>query len=100
MFEAWDAPRERAEALEADAVVFQTPPSFDRSPDHQAYLDTLFTQIDRGGSTLAWEPQGDWRENTGTVGRLCERHDLVHAVDIFRDHPQGGIDVGYIQKLS
>lgn len=97
LHDAWDATRERAEAVAADVVVLQTPPSFDASPIHEANLHDFLSSIDRGGLTLAWEPRGDWREHPDRVAAIAADHDLVHVVDPFRDAPQDDTATAYLR---
>lgn len=97
VFDAWEATRERANALSADVCVFQTPPSFDYSETHVENIHAFFAEIEAGDLTLAWEPRGDWNENPAVLKELCSTHDLIHVVDLFRETPVTEKDAGYLR---
>ena len=83
---AWEATRASAAALEAAAVLFQCPPSFNPTERHVADLRAFFEAPgrapgDRDGRVFAWEPRGGWPPEL--VEELCEGLDLWHAVDPF-----------------
>lgn len=84
--DAWKATREIFDALEAAYVLLQCPPSFGPSQDNVANLETFVEEV--ADRPLAWEPRGDWEEDPGKIGRLCDRLDLVHATDPFVVEPQ------------
>lgn len=91
---AWDDTRAVAEALDADVVVLQTPPSFDATEPHESNLRELLSSVPRGDLALAWEPRGDWADDPDRVAAICEDLDLIHVVDVMRaangpvsDHP-------------
>lgn len=83
--EAWAETRAIAEALEAEVVLLQTPPSFDASDAHEANLRELLSTVDRDDIALGWEPRGDWTDHPSRVESICEDLDLIHVVDILRD---------------
>jgi uncharacterized protein YecE (DUF72 family) len=93
--EAWNATRARAEALEAEVVVVQTPPSFDCSDEHATNLRGFVDAIDRGGLEIAWEPRGNWAENLERVAALCEDLELIHVTDLMREEPLATTDTAY-----
>jgi uncharacterized protein YecE (DUF72 family) len=78
---AWERTREIAEALNAPIVVFQCPARFNPTPEHTANMRAFFAQVERGGLTFAWEPRGEWPEET--VAALCQDLGLIHCVDPF-----------------
>lgn len=82
--EGWEATRAVAEALDAKALVFQTPASFGPTPGHIASLYRFFESV-RSDAVLAWEPRGPWP--THVVEKACEDLHLVHAVDPFAAEP-------------
>lgn len=88
VFSAWDQTAVIASALEAQVIVFQTPPSFDPTPEHQMNLRRFFSNIDRKGWTMAWEPRGNWP--SPTVKGLCEELDLIHGVNPLKEEPLYG----------
>lgn len=92
---AWNRTRRIAEALEADVVVVQTPPSFDCTEDHEADMRELFGRLDRDGLTVAWEPRGDWPAHRDRIEAICGDLDLVHVVDLLREKPVTTSGVAY-----
>lgn len=98
VFEAWEATRARAAALDADVVLLQTPAGFDYTDEHAANLRAFVDHIERDGLTLAWEPRGDWKANLDAVADLCADLDLVHVTDLGRRFPVStGRDVAYVR---
>lgn len=92
---AWEKTRARVNALESQVVLFQTPPSFECTQEHEANMREFFTEIERGDLTLAWEPRGDWDEHPDRIAELCDDLDLVHVVDLLRKTPVTDGDVLY-----
>lgn len=78
--EGWESTHAIAEALRADAIVFQCPASFASTPDHLRNLYRFFesTPMD---VVRAWEPRGPWASHL--VEKVCEDLGLVHVVDPF-----------------
>lgn len=93
--EAWERTRARANALGASVVVVQTPPSFDRTDEHEANLRELLGDVDRDGFDVAWEPRGDWPDHPDRIRSVCEDLNLVHVVDLFRRDPLSDHTVVY-----
>jgi uncharacterized protein YecE (DUF72 family) len=79
--EAWDVTLACAAALKARTVLFQCPASFKPTDDNINNLENFFSDVDRGGLNFAWEPRGKWEDET--IKRICNDHDLWHAVDPF-----------------
>lgn len=94
---AWEATRERAQAMQARVCVLQTASSFECNARNEKNLKKLLGEIDRGGLALAWEPRGDWNENLDTVRDLCKELDLIHIVDIMRRSPVSSHPIAYIR---
>jgi uncharacterized protein YecE (DUF72 family) len=85
---AWQRTRELAAALQAEAVVFQTPRSFVPTPDNLRRLYRFFEIIDRQGRRMVFEPRGDaWTDEI--VRRVITDLNLVHGVDPFLRRPVG-----------
>lgn len=97
VLDAWQETKARADVLDANVVLLQTPPSFDCSEEHVSNMRALFDQIGREDLTIAWEPRGDWKDHPGKVENLCDDLDLVHVVDIFREEPLSDHDVAYVR---
>lgn len=86
--EAWRETRKHAEALEAETVLIQTPPSFGASEEHEEGMrELLGERIECGGLELAWEPRGGWREKSDQVAEVCRDLDLIHVTDLMRGEP-------------
>lgn len=85
VWEAWQETLAVAEALEAEAIVFQCPPSFRPTEENIANLERFFQRIERGGRLIVWEPRGGWEGEV--VADLCRRLGLVHCVDPFAGRP-------------
>ena len=85
VFAAWNRTCEIAQALRARIVLLQCPASFPPTGEHVQNLETFLRTIDRHGIQLAWEPRGKWPPDL--VQEICERHDLIHAVDPFQASP-------------
>ena len=70
-----------ARALQAKTILFQCPASFKPYKENIKNLEKFFSRAERNNLNFAWEPRGDWDENT--VKSICENLDLWHAVDPF-----------------
>lgn len=81
--EAWDATLACANALKAKTILFQCPASFKPYEENIANLENFFSAIERGKLNFAWEPRGDW--NDKIVKDICERQNLWHVVDPFKN---------------
>ncbi|AKD55094.1 DUF72 domain-containing protein [Spirosoma radiotolerans] len=79
--QAWQLTLESAKALKATTILFQCPASFTQTPEHINHLVDFFTNIERTGLRLCWEPRGQWDQEV--VGDLCQELDLWHVVDPF-----------------
>ncbi|HHH36444.1 MAG TPA: DUF72 domain-containing protein [Gammaproteobacteria bacterium] len=83
---AWRRTLELALALQAEAVVFQTPPSFLPTEAHLERLRRFFTAIDRQDMRMVFEPRGEaWTD--AIMRPLCADLHLVHGVDPFLRPP-------------
>ncbi|HEX5709321.1 MAG TPA: DUF72 domain-containing protein [Pyrinomonadaceae bacterium] len=80
--EAWDVTLACARALRSRVVLFQCPASFTPTDVNLKRLRKFFSEIERGGLELAWEPRGvEW--GADLVRGLCRELRLRHAVDPF-----------------
>lgn len=95
VFDAWKQTRERAEALEAEICVLQTSAGFGCSVENEENMRKLLGGIDRGGLEIAWEPRGDWKENTDKVKEICDDLNLIHVVDLLRREPVSDHPISY-----
>ncbi len=85
---AWHRTLELAEALQAEAVVFQTPRSFLPTRDSLHRIYRFFETIDRQERCMVFEARGDAWTNS-IVRRVITDLSLVHAVDPFLRRPVG-----------
>ncbi len=81
---AWERTFEIARALNAAVIVFQCPKSFEPGRENVRNFRTFFSQVERGGIQLAWEPRGAWPD--ALVRELCAEFGLLHCADPF-DRP-------------
>jgi len=86
-FDAWDKTLEICRILNVSVCLIQCPPSFGLSRTNIDNARRFFGEIDRGNAKLAWEPRGNWKEHPVEIKKLCEKLDLIHAVDILRSEP-------------
>lgn len=85
---AWCRTLEFAESLQAEAVVFQTPPSFLPTRENLRRIDRFFEVIDRQGRRMVFERRGNaWTDKI--VRRVITDLTLVHALDPFLRRPVG-----------
>lgn len=83
---AWERTLAIAEALDAQAILFQTASSFTPTDENLRRLRHFFETIDRRGRRLVFEPRGAaWRD--ALLGPLLEELDLIHGVDPFLRPP-------------
>ncbi|MFO7793057.1 MAG: DUF72 domain-containing protein [Candidatus Saliniplasma sp.] len=97
VFDAWKETKKVAEALEAEVLVIQTPPSFGCTEKNKENMYEFFSQVDRGELEIAWEPRGDWTDNEEDIGEICNEFNLIHIVDIIRKRPVSKHDITYIR---
>jgi len=76
---AWEILRETAEALEARAILFETPHSFTPSRENRENLVRFFSEAPRGKQHLVWHAEGMWTE--AEVETLSRQLDLIPAID-------------------
>lgn len=95
--DAWDETLARANALEADVVLIQCPPSFDATDEHESNIRDLLGSVERDGVSIAWEPRGTWKDDRERVESVCADLDLIHVVDPMRDEPVGVHDDAYLR---
>ncbi len=78
--EAWEATDKLARAVDAKAVLLQTPASMKASAEHATRLENFVAHAARPGLVIAWEPEpGSWPERKFL--ELAERVDAVPVVD-------------------
>lgn len=79
---AWEMTLACAAALKAKTILFQCPASFKPYEENIENLENFFSNIKRNKLNFAWEPRGAGWTNE-IVKKICERHNLWHAVDPF-----------------
>jgi uncharacterized protein YecE (DUF72 family) len=78
--EAWEQLDGFARAVEAQAVVFQTPPTFKANTEHATRLENFVAHASRPGLALCWE----WAKTSWPDGKaldLCERIGATPVLD-------------------
>lgn len=85
---AWEKTQQIADALQAKAIVVQTPQSFAPTEKNLDRLMGFFSQIDRRERKIVFEPRGPaWHDEI--IGRLVKTLDLIHGADPFIREPAG-----------
>ena len=84
-FRAWNDTKEVYKHLGASFCILQSPPSFRCTPENTSNICLFLEAVDREGMVIGWEPRGDWPKHSAAVRKICERFNLVHVVDPFRD---------------
>lgn len=83
---AWRRTQGIADALEAEAILLQTPKSFEPTRDHLSNLRTFLTEADRHERMIVFEPRGpQWTSEV--VADIASELDIVHGVDPFLRAP-------------
>ncbi|MBI4509629.1 MAG: DUF72 domain-containing protein [Deltaproteobacteria bacterium] len=79
--DAWQRTLGAARALQAEVIVFQTPPSFSPSEVNRGAMRRFFSQVIEGteGIRLAWEPRGLWEPEQAV--RFAEELGIIAAFD-------------------
>ena len=96
VYQAWEETRRICEELRARICLFQCPASFRPTEENLANMEAFFSSVERSGMLFAFEPRGgDWRPEL--VRELCERLELTHVVDPFRDRPAHVHEVVYFR---
>ena len=94
VLEGWKRAQKIADILEAPLVLCQCPASFEPSEEHIQNMRAFFSEVDRRGRLIGWEPRGEWTDEQ--IHELCEELDLVHVVDPFQDRQTRG-EVNYFR---
>jgi uncharacterized protein YecE (DUF72 family) len=76
---AWEQTAAIAQVLDSGVVLFQCPASFCETEENVRNLRRFFDDIQRGQFLMAWEPRGDWAEDT--VRGICKELGLLHVTD-------------------
>lgn len=81
--QAWQTTWETAQTVGAQAVFFETPPSFTPSALHRKALARFFEKVPRDSVRLVWCPKGLWTLSEALA--VCQDLDLVLAWDPLLD---------------
>lgn len=93
---AWQRTQEIADACHAEAIVVQLPRSFAPTDAHLQRVRAFFSEADRRGRRLIFEPRGEaWTPDL--VGALAAELDLVDAVDPFLAAPAAASGLRYFR---
>jgi len=78
---AWRELLDGYDALKAEALVLQTPPSFSPSAANREAMKRFFGEVagDPGDRVVCWEPRGTWEPLQ--AARLCLELGILHAYD-------------------
>jgi uncharacterized protein YecE (DUF72 family) len=68
-----------AAAVQADALLFETPAAFAPSTASRARLTAFFERVERAGRLLVWDPRGVW--SRGEAARVCADLGLLLCTD-------------------
>ena len=81
---AWSVTLEAAEALKAEVILVQTPPSFGYSHENVERIISFFKEAPRRGYKIAWEPRGTWWQSRDKLYETARRANLIVAGDPLR----------------
>ena len=83
---AWHRTQKIADALDAHAILFQTPKSFKPTDKNLSYIRSFMSNLVPKNRTLVFEPRGSgWTDDV--LEDLCSGLDLIHCVDPFLRSP-------------
>ncbi len=86
-FEAWESVKEAAEALKAEVVVLQLPPSFKYTAENLANIENFLSTL-KPEFWIGVELRGDWREHGDRLSQVLDKYDFaIHVTDPFRWWP-------------
>ncbi|MCB9558633.1 MAG: DUF72 domain-containing protein [Deltaproteobacteria bacterium] len=92
--DAYQQTKAVADALAAQAIVFETPASFTPTVEHRQRLTKFFETVERDAAQLlVWRPAGVWQD--AEIKRICDDLKLVAATDPFEETLAA--DVGYLR---
>ena len=99
--DAWQKTLRTAEALNARAILVQTPGKFGYSEENEETVRNFFSQVAGEASKahlrFAWEPRGDWVEHREVLSSIFEDFGVIHVTDILRRPPLSGDDLAYVR---
>jgi uncharacterized protein YecE (DUF72 family) len=97
-FEAWTKTVEAMKILKAKICLVQCPPSFTATEENIENMRRFFSEVDREGVEVAWEPRHrSWYGDLDKMRRLLDSLSLIDVVDIFKREPLSSHPIGYIR---
>lgn len=85
------------QALGSEVVLLQTPPSFGPSKENIENMESFFSDIERDGLSIAWEPRGEWQESKEKIKKVCKEFGLIHCSDPFKMLPVSQKKISYLR---
>lgn len=85
---AWEHTIRIARALHARAILLQSPPSFNETPETTANLRNFLAKVRTEEFLIFWESRGKWSE--ATLKAICEEFEVYQCVDPMRKKPVSG----------
>lgn len=86
---------EAAEAVQAQAIFFETPTSFTPTAQNRRAMASFFERIERGQRLMIWDPRGVWSE--GEIARICSDLQLIPCQDPFSQEILPGFSIAYLR---
>ncbi len=97
-FRAWEAIDEGANALKADIVIVQLPPSFGCSEENLSNIKDFFSSISKPEYWVGIELRGTWVNCSELIKEVVSEFDfLIHVTDPFKWLPATSKEVGYFR---
>lgn len=82
---AWEHTLRIAKELHADAILLQSPPTFNETPENVENLKDFLAKVRTKDFIVFWEYRGKWSEKT--VKAICDEFEIYHCVDPTRKKP-------------
>jgi uncharacterized protein YecE (DUF72 family) len=93
----WRAMTGICSKLRSEAILIQTPPSFNCSETNALNMENFLATVETNNLSICWEPRGDWNKNPDRISRTCSKLNLIHVVDIMRRKPAIENEISYIR---
>ncbi len=102
-FQSMDKMLEICKALQAIALVIQTPPKFTPTSQNLQFADTFFSHYDSSSIELVWEPRGEtWTQSPerAHLKEILSRHKITHCTDISQEMPVYSANISYTRVFG
>ncbi|MGQ9543061.1 MAG: DUF72 domain-containing protein [Candidatus Bathyarchaeia archaeon] len=97
-FEAWRMTMESMKILRAKICLVQCPPSFTADDENIGNMRRFFSEVEREGVEVAWEPRHiSWYNDPDRTRRLLDSLSIIDVVDIFKRAPLSSHPIGYVR---